>query len=60
MPYVPPNMRAKGITPKKLATPKFKNEQPVVKSKQELFEILRKDRYGKADEAWLESGPSKS
>lgn len=59
MPYVPPNMRAKGVTPKKLAIPKFKTDQPV-KSKEELFESLRKDRYGKADRAWSEPGPGTS
>ena len=59
MPYVPPNMRAKGIIPKKLETPKLKTEQPI-NSKEELFESLKKDRYGKADEAWLEPDPKKS
>lgn len=51
MPYVPPNMREKGITPKKLNAPKIIDVPKM--TKQELFESLRIKEYGKADGAWF-------
>ena len=55
MPYVPPKMRERGLTPKKLATPKFVQEKTVM-SKQDLFESIRIKNYGKADGAWRGDG----
>ena len=55
MPYVPPNMRERVVTPQKLTTPKFVEEIKVM-SKQELFESIRLKEYGKADGAWFGDG----
>ena len=55
MPYVPPNMREREVTPQKLTTPKFVEEIKVM-SKQELFESIRLKEYGKADGAWFGDG----
>ncbi len=54
MPYVPPNLRAKGLTPKKLTVYKVKSvdEKPKM-TKEELFESIRLKEYGKADGAWF-------
>ena len=57
MPYVPPKIREKGLTPKKLATPKFVEERKVM-TKQDLFESIRIKNYGKADGAWRGDGGS--
>jgi hypothetical protein len=59
MPYIPPNMRVKGLTPKKLTVYKTKvvDEKPLM-TKQELFESIRLKEYGKADGAWFGDGGS--
>ena len=53
MPYVPPHMRKLGIQPKKI-TVKYSplSEAPVLKTKFEMWEEIRKTNYGKADEAF--------
>lgn len=52
MPYIPPNMRERGVTPNKLVNPKNVEEKKVM-SKQQLFESIRIKEYGKADGAWF-------
>jgi hypothetical protein len=53
MPYVPPNMREKGIVPQKIKlNPAKVTDTSKTMTKWELFEKIRLENYGKADKAW--------
>lgn len=56
MPYVPPNIRNQGLTPKKL--PCIVPKEKYI-NKQELFETVRLENFGKADGAWSRQNGSK-